>query len=105
MVSDSVTMFGQIWQVVMVSEIVRGASISKLYVPAYEDYVVGEQSLEWRLICGMNKKDSHYEIFSRYETQTVANSYGPDSWDNLDSVSIVGAILHKSLFLLAGCCL
>ena len=33
----------------MVSGIVRGASISKLYVPAYEDYVVGEQSLEWRL--------------------------------------------------------
>ena len=79
-------MFWQMWQLVMVSEIVRGASISKLYVPAYEDYVVGEQSLEWRWSCGMSKTDCLYEIFSRYETQTVANSYGPDSWDNLDSV-------------------
>ena len=62
MFSDSVTMFWQIWQLVMVSEIVRGASISKLYVPAYEDYVVGEQSLEWRWICRKSKTYCHYEL-------------------------------------------
>ena len=63
MVSDSVTMFWRIWQLVMVSEIVRGASISKLYVPAYEDYVVGEQSLEWRWSCRKGKTDCLDEIF------------------------------------------
>ena len=44
----SVRMFRGIWDILMVSELVTGASISQLYVPAYDDYVVGEQSLEWR---------------------------------------------------------
>ena len=44
----SVKMFRGIWDILMVSELVTGASISQLYVPAYDDYVVGEQSLEWR---------------------------------------------------------
>ena len=37
-----------LWEILMVSELVTGASISQIYVPAYDDYVVGEQSLEWR---------------------------------------------------------
>ena len=41
-------MFRGIWDILMVSELVTGASISQLDVPAYDDYVVGEQSLEWR---------------------------------------------------------
>ena len=79
-------MVWRMWQVVMVSGIVRGASISKLYVPAYEDYVVGEQSLEWRWGFVESVKQICMQYVCRYETQTVANSYGPDSWDNLDSV-------------------
>ena len=43
-----VKMFRRIWEILIVSELVTGASISQLYVPAYDDYVVGEQSLEWR---------------------------------------------------------
>ena len=43
-----VKMFRGIWEILIVSELVTGASISQLYVPAYDDYVVGEQSLEWR---------------------------------------------------------
>ena len=43
-----VKMFRGIWVILIVSELVTGASISQLYVPAYDDYVVGEQSLEWR---------------------------------------------------------
>ena len=35
-------------KVLIMPKLVTGASISQLYVPAYDDYVVGEQSLEWR---------------------------------------------------------
>ena len=37
-----------IWEILMVSELVTGASISQI---SYDDYVVGEQSLEWRGDC------------------------------------------------------
>ena len=74
----------------MVSEIVRGASISKLYVPAYEDYVVGEQSLEWRWNCGMNKKDCHYEIIlgTRYEFTNMKYFMYPHKITRLNSLNI-----------------
>ena len=53
--------------------------------------------LENRVLNGGGKKLSSYFTFSRidrfmmggfsrYESQTVANSYGPDSWDSVEAV-------------------
>lgn len=47
------------------------SSITNIYVSPYEDYPVGEQSLDWK-----------------YEAQTVANSLDPDEWDSLDDDSL-----------------
>ena len=58
MLASLVKMIWLMWRVLTVSEIVTGASISHLYVPAYDDYVVGEQSLEWRWNCRMKSAES-----------------------------------------------
>ena len=55
------------------------SSITNIYVSPYEDYPVGEQSLEWR-----------------YETQTLANSVDPQDWDTLDSESLCSSGLKQS---------